>query len=158
MGDPLLYTSCHLTSSFHFTKPSSENSLLWRKNLILNKQSRIKIAKLINFFTQIANQRSLEIKQTATLAQRMHPIRHWPWTLPQLPQEIRSPFYRLLRMWGNRKSPTLRNEMPSITIYFIISPQGTKSTVHSPLVEVRPSPATSRNSVSILQTTADVGK
>ncbi|GBM28509.1 hypothetical protein AVEN_142151-1 [Araneus ventricosus] len=48
----------------------------------------------------------------------MHPIRHWPWALPQLPQEIRFPFYRLLRMWGNRKSPTLCNEMPT---NFIIS-------------------------------------
>ncbi|GBL72640.1 hypothetical protein AVEN_127893-1 [Araneus ventricosus] len=65
----------------------------------------------------------------------MHPIRHWAWALPQLPQEIRSPFYRLLRMWGNRKSPSLRNEMPT---YFILSPQGTKPTIHSPLVEERP--------------------
>ncbi|GBN14620.1 hypothetical protein AVEN_273636-1 [Araneus ventricosus] len=65
----------------------------------------------------------------------MHPIRHWPWALPQLPQEIRSSFYRLLRMWANRKSPTLRIEMPT---YFIISPQGTKPTIHCPLVEERP--------------------
>ncbi|GBN98416.1 hypothetical protein AVEN_163329-1 [Araneus ventricosus] len=57
------------------------------------------------------------------------------WALPQLPQEIRSPFYRLLRMRGNRKSPTLHNEMPT---YFIISPQGTKPIIHSPLVEERP--------------------
>ncbi|GBO09973.1 hypothetical protein AVEN_27270-1 [Araneus ventricosus] len=34
----------------------------------------------------------------------MHPICHWLWALPQIPQEIRSPFYRPLRMWGNRKS------------------------------------------------------
>ncbi|GBL79524.1 hypothetical protein AVEN_18114-1 [Araneus ventricosus] len=47
----------------------------------------------------------------------MHPIRHWPWALPQPPQENRSPFYRLLRMWGNRKSPTLRNEKPNYLIY-----------------------------------------
>ncbi|GBL96506.1 hypothetical protein AVEN_229948-1 [Araneus ventricosus] len=44
-------TSCHLTSSFHFTKPSVENTLLWWKNLLLNKLSRIKIAKLISFLT-----------------------------------------------------------------------------------------------------------
>ncbi|GBN79987.1 hypothetical protein AVEN_86648-1 [Araneus ventricosus] len=44
-------TSCHLTSSFHFTKPSAENTRLWRKNLFLNKLSRIKIAKLISFLT-----------------------------------------------------------------------------------------------------------
>ncbi|GBM36788.1 hypothetical protein AVEN_98618-1 [Araneus ventricosus] len=36
-------------SSFHFTKPSTENTLLWRKNLLLNKLSIIKIAKLISF-------------------------------------------------------------------------------------------------------------
>ncbi|GBN38335.1 hypothetical protein AVEN_186244-1 [Araneus ventricosus] len=62
-------------------------------------------------------------------------IRHRPWALPQLPQEIWSPLYRLLRMWGNRKSPSLRNEMST---YFILSPQGTKPTIHSPLVEERP--------------------
>ncbi|GBM98329.1 hypothetical protein AVEN_113425-1 [Araneus ventricosus] len=48
--------------------------------------------------------------------QRMHPIRHWPWALPQLPQEIRSPLYRLLRMWGNRKFPSLCNEMSTYLI------------------------------------------
>ncbi|GBN44928.1 hypothetical protein AVEN_52580-1 [Araneus ventricosus] len=46
--------------------------------------------------------------------------------LPQLPQDIRSPIYRLLRMWGNRKSPSLCNEMST---YFILSPQGTKPTI-----------------------------
>ncbi|GBN47454.1 hypothetical protein AVEN_149420-1 [Araneus ventricosus] len=65
----------------------------------------------------------------------MHPILHWPWALPQLPKEIRSPFNRLLRMWGNRKSLTLSNEMLT---YFIISPKVTKFTIHSPLVEERP--------------------
>ncbi|GBN53327.1 hypothetical protein AVEN_39572-1 [Araneus ventricosus] len=55
--------------------------------------------------------------------------------LPQLPQEIRPPLYRLLRMWGNRKSPSLCNEMST---YFILSPQGTKPKIHSPLVEERP--------------------
>ncbi|GBN77029.1 hypothetical protein AVEN_125705-1 [Araneus ventricosus] len=64
----------------------------------------------------------------------MHPIRHWPGAHPQLPQEIRSPLYRPLRMWGNRKSPSLRNEMPT---YFILSPQGAKPKIHSPLVEER---------------------
>ncbi|GBN99302.1 hypothetical protein AVEN_86892-1 [Araneus ventricosus] len=65
----------------------------------------------------------------------MHPIRHWPWALPQFPKNIRYPFNRLLRKCGNMKSLTLRNEMPT---NFIISPQGTKSTIHSPLVEERP--------------------
>ncbi|GBL75708.1 hypothetical protein AVEN_155014-1 [Araneus ventricosus] len=65
----------------------------------------------------------------------MHPIRHWPWALPQLPKEIWSPFNRILRMWGNGKSPTLRNEMPT---YFNISPQGSTPTIHNPLAEDLP--------------------
>ncbi|GBM49872.1 hypothetical protein AVEN_92140-1 [Araneus ventricosus] len=60
--------------------------------------------------------------------------RHWPSALPQLPKEIRSLLYRMLRMWGNRKSPSLCNEMST---YFILSPQGTKPTIHSPMVEER---------------------
>ncbi|GBO24244.1 hypothetical protein AVEN_90919-1, partial [Araneus ventricosus] len=40
-----------------------------------------------------------------------------------------------LRMWGNRKSPSLHNEMST---NFIISPQGTKPTIHCPLVEEHP--------------------
>ncbi|GBM46797.1 hypothetical protein AVEN_40006-1 [Araneus ventricosus] len=44
-GEPLHYsTSCHLTSSFHFIKPSVEGTLFWWKNLLLNKLPRIKIA------------------------------------------------------------------------------------------------------------------
>ncbi|GBO43377.1 hypothetical protein AVEN_88863-1 [Araneus ventricosus] len=39
------------------------------------------------------------------------------------------------RMWGNRKSSSPCNEMST---YFILSPQGTKPTIHSPLVEERP--------------------
>ncbi|GBO13738.1 hypothetical protein AVEN_186490-1 [Araneus ventricosus] len=70
-----------------------------------------------------------------SLVERMHPIRHWPWALPQLFKEIRSPFNRLLWMWGNWKSPTLNNEIP---INFIISPQGNKTTIHNPLVEECP--------------------
>ncbi|GBN36037.1 hypothetical protein AVEN_122352-1 [Araneus ventricosus] len=49
--------------------------------------------------------------------------------------DIRPPFNRLLRMWGNSKFPSLRNEMST---YFILSPQGTKPTIHSPVVEERP--------------------
>ncbi|GBN54742.1 hypothetical protein AVEN_75790-1 [Araneus ventricosus] len=47
-GDPLHYaTSCHL-----FILPNrAGNTLLWWKNLLLNKLSRIKIAKLISFIT-----------------------------------------------------------------------------------------------------------
>ncbi|GBM64590.1 hypothetical protein AVEN_56562-1 [Araneus ventricosus] len=47
----------------------------------------------------------------------MHSFRHSPWVLSQPPQEIRSPFYRLLRIWGNRKSPTIRNEIPLTLSY-----------------------------------------
>ncbi|GBL78200.1 hypothetical protein AVEN_153866-1 [Araneus ventricosus] len=53
----------------------------------------------------------------------MRPIRHCPWALPQAPQEIRSPLYRLLRMWGNRKSPTLRNEITLSYHHMEPSPQ-----------------------------------
>ncbi|GBL96315.1 hypothetical protein AVEN_238680-1 [Araneus ventricosus] len=58
-----------------------------------------------------------------------------PLAVPQLPKEIRPSFDRLLRMWGNRKSPTLRKEMPT---NFIISPQATKPTIHNPLAEECP--------------------
>ncbi|GBN09680.1 hypothetical protein AVEN_227858-1 [Araneus ventricosus] len=47
----------------------------------------------------------------------MHPIRKWPWALPQLPKEFRFPFNKLLRMWENRKSPTLRTEMATYRSY-----------------------------------------
>ncbi|GBN82765.1 hypothetical protein AVEN_200382-1 [Araneus ventricosus] len=50
-----LHNFFHLTSSFHFTKPSAENTLLWWKNLLLNKLARIKIAKLIYFLTENEN-------------------------------------------------------------------------------------------------------
>ncbi|GBN16171.1 hypothetical protein AVEN_53762-1 [Araneus ventricosus] len=34
-GDPLHYaTSCHMTLSHHFTKPSAENTQLWWKSLL----------------------------------------------------------------------------------------------------------------------------
>ncbi|GBO41977.1 hypothetical protein AVEN_182025-1 [Araneus ventricosus] len=79
----------------------------------------------------------------------MHPIRHWLWALPQLPQEIWPPLYRLLRMWGNSKSPLLRNEMPT---YFILSPQGTKPTIHSPLEEEHPIQKLSRRNIDHLIT------
>ncbi|GBM03776.1 hypothetical protein AVEN_231262-1 [Araneus ventricosus] len=55
-GDPLHYvTSCHITLSYHFTKPSAENTQLWWKHLLLNKLSRIKIAKLISFLNENEN-------------------------------------------------------------------------------------------------------
>ncbi|GBO02519.1 hypothetical protein AVEN_79754-1 [Araneus ventricosus] len=55
-GRPLDYaTSCHITSSYHFTKSSTENTQLWRQHLLLNKLSRIKIAKLIYFLNQNEN-------------------------------------------------------------------------------------------------------
>ncbi|GBO44920.1 hypothetical protein AVEN_237212-1 [Araneus ventricosus] len=52
-GDPLHYASfCHMMLSHHFTKPSAEITLLWWKNLLLNKLSRINIAKLISSLTE----------------------------------------------------------------------------------------------------------
>ncbi|GBM00422.1 hypothetical protein AVEN_179231-1 [Araneus ventricosus] len=55
-GDPLHYaTSCHMTLSYHFTKPSAENTQLWWKSLLSNKLSRINIAKLISFLTENEN-------------------------------------------------------------------------------------------------------
>ncbi|GBM55903.1 hypothetical protein AVEN_232816-1 [Araneus ventricosus] len=51
-GDPLHYaTSYAHMSSFHFTKPSAEHTLLWWKILFLNRLSGIKIAKLISFLS-----------------------------------------------------------------------------------------------------------
>ncbi|GBN35737.1 hypothetical protein AVEN_251783-1 [Araneus ventricosus] len=58
-----------------------------------------------------------------------------PLALHQLLKDIRSPSNRLLRMWGNRKSPTLRSEMPT---NFILPPHETKPTIHHPLVVQRP--------------------
>ncbi|GBM58248.1 hypothetical protein AVEN_85847-1 [Araneus ventricosus] len=55
-GDPLHYaTSCHITLSYHFTKPSAENTQLWWKSLLSNKLSRINIPKLISFLTENGN-------------------------------------------------------------------------------------------------------
>ncbi|GBN75361.1 hypothetical protein AVEN_77753-1 [Araneus ventricosus] len=66
MGDLLHYaTCCHLTSSFHFTQLSTENTLIWFKNLLLNKLSRIKIAKLISFLTDNEDLQMSNRKQSA---------------------------------------------------------------------------------------------
>ncbi|GBL83712.1 hypothetical protein AVEN_132628-1 [Araneus ventricosus] len=55
-GDPLHYaTSCHMTLSYHFTKPSAEDTQLWRKSVLSNKLSRINIAKLVSFLTENEN-------------------------------------------------------------------------------------------------------
>ncbi|GBM53498.1 hypothetical protein AVEN_261271-1 [Araneus ventricosus] len=55
-GDPLHYaTSCHVTLSYHLTKPSAENTQIWWKSLLSNKLSRINIAKLISFLTENEN-------------------------------------------------------------------------------------------------------
>ncbi|GBN23049.1 hypothetical protein AVEN_201481-1 [Araneus ventricosus] len=45
-------TSCHMTLSYHFTKPSAANTQLWWKGLLSNKLSRIKIAELISFLIE----------------------------------------------------------------------------------------------------------
>ncbi|GBL77622.1 hypothetical protein AVEN_152866-1 [Araneus ventricosus] len=44
-----------MTLSYHFTKPSAENTQLWWKSIISNKLSRIKISKLISFLTENEN-------------------------------------------------------------------------------------------------------
>ncbi|GBL94733.1 hypothetical protein AVEN_244720-1 [Araneus ventricosus] len=55
-GDTFHYaTSCHMTLSYHFTKPSAENTQLSWKSLLSNKLSRINIAKLISFLTENEN-------------------------------------------------------------------------------------------------------
>ncbi|GBN20552.1 hypothetical protein AVEN_66598-1 [Araneus ventricosus] len=44
-----------MTLSYHFTKPSAENTQLWWKSVLSNNLSRIKIAKLISFLTENEN-------------------------------------------------------------------------------------------------------
>ncbi|GBM46793.1 hypothetical protein AVEN_215793-1 [Araneus ventricosus] len=44
-----------MTSSYHFTKPSAENTQLWWKSVLSNKLSRINIAKFISFLTKNEN-------------------------------------------------------------------------------------------------------
>ncbi|GBM43698.1 hypothetical protein AVEN_26564-1 [Araneus ventricosus] len=44
-----------MTLSYHFTKPSAENTQLWWKSVLSNKLSRINIAKLISFLTENEN-------------------------------------------------------------------------------------------------------
>ncbi|GBM31925.1 hypothetical protein AVEN_182060-1 [Araneus ventricosus] len=55
-GHPLHYaTSCHMTLSYHFTKPSAEKTQLWWKSVLSNKLSRIKITKLVSLLTENEN-------------------------------------------------------------------------------------------------------
>ncbi|GBN05825.1 hypothetical protein AVEN_121641-1 [Araneus ventricosus] len=44
-----------MTLSYHFTKPSAENTQLWWKSVLSNKLSRIKTSKLISFLTENEN-------------------------------------------------------------------------------------------------------
>ncbi|GBL98089.1 hypothetical protein AVEN_84590-1 [Araneus ventricosus] len=44
-----------MTLSYHFKKPSAENTQLWWKSLLSNKLSRINVAKLASFLTENAN-------------------------------------------------------------------------------------------------------
>ncbi|GBM32668.1 hypothetical protein AVEN_89660-1 [Araneus ventricosus] len=46
---------CQMALSYHFTKPSAENTQLWWKILLSNNLSRINIAKLISFLTENKN-------------------------------------------------------------------------------------------------------
>ncbi|GBO20766.1 hypothetical protein AVEN_237098-1 [Araneus ventricosus] len=41
-----------MTLSYHFTKPSAENTQLWWKSLLSNKLSKINIDKLVSFLTE----------------------------------------------------------------------------------------------------------
>ncbi|GBN65516.1 hypothetical protein AVEN_135210-1 [Araneus ventricosus] len=41
--------------TYHFTKPSAENTPLWWESVLSNKLSRINIAKLISFLTENGN-------------------------------------------------------------------------------------------------------
>ncbi|GBM51794.1 hypothetical protein AVEN_168524-1 [Araneus ventricosus] len=41
--------------SYHFTKPSAENTQLWWKSVLSDKLSRINIAKLVSFLTENEN-------------------------------------------------------------------------------------------------------
>ncbi|GBN96000.1 hypothetical protein AVEN_247021-1 [Araneus ventricosus] len=66
-GDPLHYTtSFHRTSSFHCTNPSAEKTILCWINLLLNKLSRIKIAKLIFFLTDNENLIKQQLDSTSS--------------------------------------------------------------------------------------------
>ncbi|GBN11181.1 hypothetical protein AVEN_125574-1 [Araneus ventricosus] len=44
-----------MTLSYHFTKPSTENTQLWWKSVLTNRLSRINIDKLIYFLTENEN-------------------------------------------------------------------------------------------------------
>ncbi|GBO32282.1 hypothetical protein AVEN_119789-1 [Araneus ventricosus] len=50
VGTPLHYaTSCILTESWHFKKPSTPNLLHWKKGILKNKGARIQLGKLMDF-------------------------------------------------------------------------------------------------------------
>ncbi|GBN37459.1 hypothetical protein AVEN_88086-1 [Araneus ventricosus] len=50
LGNPLHYaTECHLTESFHFTKPAEVNRVVLMRAVAGNKLSRNKIAQLVRF-------------------------------------------------------------------------------------------------------------
>ncbi|GBN24027.1 hypothetical protein AVEN_23215-1 [Araneus ventricosus] len=55
-GDPIHYaTSIHMALSYHFTKPSAENTQHLWKSVLSNTLSSIKISKLISFLTENEN-------------------------------------------------------------------------------------------------------
>ncbi|GBL87197.1 hypothetical protein AVEN_270484-1 [Araneus ventricosus] len=50
LGNPLHYaTDCHLTASFHFTKPAEVKRVAWMRAVAGNKLSRNKIVQLVRF-------------------------------------------------------------------------------------------------------------
>ncbi|GBO16435.1 hypothetical protein AVEN_160970-1, partial [Araneus ventricosus] len=71
-GDSLHYaTSCHLTLSYHCSKPRAENTELRWRSLLSNKLSRINIAKLIYFLTE--NENLIEQPPDATSSSNSDP-------------------------------------------------------------------------------------
>ncbi|GBL75780.1 hypothetical protein AVEN_155071-1 [Araneus ventricosus] len=53
VGTPFHYaTTCHLTASYHFTKPNENLTSIWWRNILTNKLSRLKIINLVSFLIE----------------------------------------------------------------------------------------------------------
>ncbi|GBM16570.1 hypothetical protein AVEN_223502-1 [Araneus ventricosus] len=48
-------TTCYLTTSYYFTKPSKNLTSIWWRNTLNNKLSRFKIINLVSFLTENGN-------------------------------------------------------------------------------------------------------
>ncbi|GBM74733.1 hypothetical protein AVEN_50314-1 [Araneus ventricosus] len=61
LGNPLHYaTKCHLTESFHLSKPAEVNRVTWMRAVAGNKLSRNKIVQIVRFLTN--NEALIKIK------------------------------------------------------------------------------------------------